>query len=328
MLRSHGAVSWYLDGVRTHVSLSGDPVVGVVVRRDGDEVRVFANEAERFAAEELLPSDAAAIVPVPWHEPLLPALGGPSLPRVLDETDLAAELRAARASLLPGETARYRALGRTAAEVLTDVAAAADPAQAEREVAAAIAGGLAARGIDPLVVLVAGASRLGVRHPLPTAAPLGRRAMLVACGRRAGLIANLTRWVRFGAAEPDEQDASSRILHVEAGFLVATRPGRRLDAVLADGVAGYARHGFAADEWRRHHQGGAAGYVGRDPRAVPGAADRVQVGQAFAWNPSAPGAKVEDTMLLGASGFDVLTSDPRWPSLEIGGLARPIELER
>lgn len=342
VLRSHGALAWYLDGARTHVSLAGDPVLAVVVRRDGDEVRAFANEADRLAAEELADADADALVRVPWHAPLLPADLAAGGLRLLDEADVAADLRRARASLLPAETSRYRVLGREAAEVLTDAALAVAPGDAERDVAARIAAGLVARGIDPLVVLVAGSARLGYRHPLPTAAPIGRRAMFVACGRRHGLIANVTRWVRFGAATPDEADASARILDVEAGFLDATRPGRALDDVFAAGIAGYARHGFDADEWRRHHQGGAAGYVGRDPRAVPGIDDPVQLGQAFAWNPTAPGAKVEDTVLLGVSTdaagagadgsggveFEVLTLDPRWPTTRVAGRDRPVELER
>ena len=53
VLRSHTAVAWYLDGARTHVSLAGDPIAAVVVRRDGDELRVFDNEADRLLAEEL-----------------------------------------------------------------------------------------------------------------------------------------------------------------------------------------------------------------------------------------------------------------------------------
>ena len=53
VLRSHAAVSWYLDGARTHVSVAADPVMAVVVRRDGDELRIFENEADRVLGEEL-----------------------------------------------------------------------------------------------------------------------------------------------------------------------------------------------------------------------------------------------------------------------------------
>jgi len=326
VLRSHTALAWYLDGARTHVSLAGDPIVCVVATRQGAELRVFENEADRMLAEEL--GDVGDLVDlvvtrVPWRERLAPAGIAD-----LDEVDAAADLRAARASLLPAELARYRALGREVAEVLTDAATAALPEHAERDVAARLASDLVARGIDPLVTLVAGRSRIGHRHPLPTAASIGDRAMLVVCGRRHGLIANATRWVRFGPADADETDAARRILEVEAAFLDATVPGATLGDAFAAGIAAYAANGFDPDEWRRHHQGGAAGYAGRDPRAVPGIADLVRAGQAFAWNPTAPGAKVEDTVLVGASGFDVLTFDPRWPTVRVARRERPIELVR
>ncbi|MGW4928109.1 M24 family metallopeptidase [Agromyces sp. NPDC004153] len=323
VLRSHTALAWVLDGARTHVSLAGDPVVAAVVTRDGVELRVFDNEADRMLDEELGDAGDLVVTRVPWHEPL--ASGGIA---DLEEADVAAELRAARARLLPAELDRYRALCREVAEASTDAALAAVPSDPERAVASRLAGDLVARGIDPLVTLVAGRSRLAHRHPLPTDAALGDRAMLVVCGRRHGLIANATRWVRFGPADPGDADAARRILVVEAAFLDATVPGTTLGEVFAAGAAAYAANGFDPEEWRRHHQGGAAGYAGRDPRAVPGIADVVQEGRAFAWNPTAPGAKVEDTVLLGASGFEVLTIDPRWPTVRVAGRERPIELER
>ena len=322
VLRSHTAVAWYLDGVRTHVSLAGDPVAAVVVRRDGDELLVFDNEADRLAAEELGPSLDLGVTRVPWHDVLVPADAAD-----LDEADAAPDLRAARASLLPGELARYRALCREVAEVLTDAATAARPDDAERDVAARLAAELVARGIDPLVTLVAGRSRLAHRHPLPTAAPIGDRAMLVVCGRRHGLIANATRWMRWGASAVDA-DAGRRILEVEAAFLDGTRVGATIGAAFEAGIAAYGAAGFDVDEWRRHHQGGAAGYAGRDPRATAAVGDLVQARHAFAWNPTAPGAKVEDTVLVGAPGVEVLTVDPRWPTTDLAGRPRPIELVR
>jgi Xaa-Pro aminopeptidase len=323
VLRSHTAVAWYLDGARTHVSFAADPIAAVVVHRsaDRDVLRVFDNEADRLLAEELGEASDLNLVRVPWHDELAPV--GIA---VLDEGEATAELRAARASLLPGELERYRALCREVAEALTDAATAADPSDPEREVAARMAADLVARGIDPLVTLVAGRSRLAYRHPLPTAALLGDRAMLVVCGRRHGLIANATRWVRWGA--PDQAHAERRIHAVEAEFFAGTRIGDTIADAFGKGIEGYAAHGFEPDEWRRHHQGGAAGYAGRDPRGTASVAERVQPDHAFTWNPSAPGAKVEDTVLVRESGIEVLTLDPRWPTAMTNGLARPIELDR
>lgn len=315
LLTSHEAIAWYLDGVRTHVSLAGPPVLAVRAAADGDTLYVAANEADRLSAEELLPDDAARIVPVPWQTP--PAVAAAAAGPHVVESDVAAALRAARARLLPAEADRYRALGRETAEALTDVAGLLTPASTERDTAAALAGALVARGIDPLVVLVAGAGRLGHRHPLPTTEPLGERAMLVVCGRRHGLIANATRWV--GDAGADD----TRILEVEAAYFAATRPGARLDEAFAAGCAAYAAAGFDAAEWQSHHQGGPTGYAGRDPRATAETTDAVVSHHAFAWNPSAPGAKVEDTVLVTDDGVEVLTHDPRWPTVAHAGLLRP-----
>ncbi|MDQ0895166.1 M24 family metallopeptidase [Agromyces ramosus] len=321
VLRSHTAVAWYLDGARTHVSLAGDPVAAVVVSPAGDELRVFDNEADRLLDEELGSIGDLAVTRVPWHDVLVPTGRA-----VIEEAEVAAGLRAARASLLPAELARYRTLCREVAEALTDAATAADPSDSERDVAARLAADLVARGIDPLVTLVAGASRLAYRHPLPTASTLGERAMLVVCGRRHGLIANATRWVSWGGAH--DAPAARRILEVEAAFLDATRIGDTLGEAFERGIAAYAAHGFDRDEWRRHHQGGAAGYAGRDPRGTAAVTDLVQADQAFAWNPTAPKAKVEDTVLVRRSGLEVLTLDPRWPTTRVGGLDRPLEFDR
>ncbi|CAH0224816.1 M24 family metallopeptidase [Microbacterium foliorum] len=330
VLTSHEAVSWYLDGVRTHVSLSGPPVVAVRVEQGGDVLYIADNEVDRMIAEELLPEDAARIVRVPWWIP--PAVAAAehvgvsesesesesvSVSESVSESQAAPQLRAARARLLPAETARYRSLGRETAGALTDVLGRVGPEQTERAAAAVIAAELVARGIDPLVVLVSGSARVAYRHPLPTAGLLGDRAMVVVCGRRDGLIANATRWV---GAPVDEEP----ILGVERAFLDASAPGARLDDVFAAGRAAYARFGFDADEWQRHHQGGPTGYAGRDPRATASTTDLLVENQAFAWNPTAPGVKVEDTMLRTATGWEVLTVDERWPSADYDGLRRPV----
>nr|WP_236571118.1 peptidase M24 [Microbacterium hydrocarbonoxydans] len=320
-MTSHEAVSWYLEGVRTHVSLAGPPVLAVRADSDGDTLFVADNEADRLIAEELLPSDADRIVRVPWWTPpAVAAAEDAGSASAVGESSVAAELRAARARMLPAEVSRYRSLGRDLARSVTDSLAGMGPEHAEWDAASAVAAGLVSRGIDPLVVLVTGASRVSYRHPLPTGARLGERAMIVVCGRRDGLIANATRWI--GAGVDDEP-----IFAVERAFLDASVPGARLDEAFAAGCSAYERAGFDPGEWRRHHQGGPAGYAGRDPRATSSTRDVLVENQAFAWNPSAPGVKVEDTLLRSAEGWEVLTVDDRWPSVEFEGMRRPITKE-
>lgn len=327
LLTSQTVLAWYLDGSRVHVSLAGDPVAALLVTRDGDHLVTYNNEAERLAREEI--PAGVAVVEVPWYSTLrdVAAWLGPNAPAPLLEDQLARELRSARRSLLPAETARYGLLAQETAVALTDVLAAASPTTTELELVAGLAERVVRLGAEPLVLLCSGASRAGFRHPLPTRAPLGRRAMAVVCARRDGMIVNATRWVRFDAGTPEERDADQRIAAVEADVFRATVPGADLGEVLALLKVSYERHGFGADQWRLHHQGGPAGYAGRDPRVTDGCDDEVALNQAFTWNPSAPGAKIEDTVLLDDAGIRVLTVDPRWPSVLVDGIARPGTLE-
>jgi antitoxin VapB len=332
VLRRPANVAWYSCGGRTHVVATPEVgVADVVVRREGDQVVTSVNEAERMLTEELAGLDAGFRV-VPWsgdRDAALPARGAGTDSPFGDARDLAGAVEAARRALTGAECDRYRALGRDAAAALTEGAQALEPGLSEHEAAAQVAAPLLARGIDPIVLLVAGEERLPHhRHPLPTAAPVGRLAMVVVCARRHGLVASLTRFVSFGPLQPQVRDAYERLLRVDAAFAHATVPGRSVGDAFSAGTAAYAAHGFGADEWQLHHQGGPTGYEPRDYLATAAATAPIEPGQAFAWNPSAPSIKSEDTILAWPEGPEVLTVDPAWPTALVDGLARPLVLER
>jgi antitoxin VapB len=78
----------------------------------------------------------------------------------------------------------------------------------------------------------------------------------------------------------------------------------------------YSRSGYP-DEWKKHHQGGLAGYEPREITATPATDQPVEVNQVYAWNPSITGAKSEDTILVGGESNQVLTEIKDWPVLEI-----------
>lgn len=326
LLTSTTALTWYLGGSRVHISLAGDPVAAVLVTGDGDHLVTFSNEFERLRSEELPPG--LAVHQVPWHQQLQDVdrwFGPVAAPAA--EAELARELRDARRSLLPVELSRYRALNSEMAAILTDVLLTVSPQTTELQVAAALAERVITSGAEPLVLLCNGSSRSTFRHPLPTVGALGDGAMVVVCARRHGMVANATRWVRFGTATPSALDAQRRIARVEADIFTATVPGARLNGIVDQLRESYEQHGFGADQWLMHHQGGPAGYAGRDPRATPASDDEVVANQAFTWNPSAPGVKIEDTVLLGDAGIEVLSVDQRWPVEKVGNLNRPTTLQ-
>ena len=336
MLSTPASLAWFLGGARTHVSLAAAPIARVLVHADGCELATSVSEAQRLQNEELNVLDQINIHVTGWYESLDDVgswFGQAAAWEILDESEIESELRALRTALSAVEIERYRQLCQDTAAVMTDVLSVVSSEDSEFSVAAKLSAGAMELGGEVLVALVSSAARAGYRHPLPTGVPLGRKAMAVLCVRRHGLIANLTRWVRFEPATEQEISGESDILGVEAEILSGICAGTMLGDLLPRIQQAYPAHGFDELEWTRHHQGGIAGYNGRDPRLAPGATDRFQFNQAFTFNPSAQRDgltfKVEDTMLLTESGaIEVLSVDPRWPAIMVNGLPRPQVLQR
>ena len=339
VLRDPANLTWLLGG-RVNVPQTLDAAcLDVVVDVTGDvevapRITIVTNaiEAPRLRDTELAGVDATWEV-VPWWEGRDPQL--PRGDRVGSDRPLSGSMPAAAelARLRRRLTTRQRRLLR---EVCADTAAAASatatgltPTTTEYEAAGLLARELLDREVDPIVLLVGGETRLDAhRHPLPTGASLGGRGMLVACGRRHGLIASVTRIVSFTPLEPSQRDAYERLLAVEQAFLDASQVGARLGDVVASGAAAYGANGFDPHEWRRHHQGGFSGF---QPREFPASLDSDEVipeGAVLAWNPSGAGWKVEDTALIESGGPDPLVHDDTWPTVKVVDRLRPDVLVR
>jgi antitoxin VapB len=103
---------------------------------------------------------------------------------------------------------------------------------------------------------------------------------------------------------------------VNATLLSATRPGTVGADLYKFAARTYANEGFAGEE-HLHHQGGACGYRTRDWVVHPASSEVVQDSQAFAWNPSITGAKVEETSIAFTDRTEVITSTPTWPQIPV-----------
>lgn len=229
----------------------------------------------------------------------------------------------------PEELERYREVGRLAAEAMTEVLQQARPDWTEQRLAGEGAKALWTRGLHPALTMAAGQARLQrYRHPMQRDEALGHEAMLVFCARGHGLYANLTRFVHFGPMPEALLRRHADIRAIEAAAL-QDLPGRTLAEVYATLANAYQSHGYDT-AIREHHQGGLTGYLAREVVATPARGDRLEVGMAVAWNPSVPGAKVEDTFVIGAEGqLENLTWDPQWPAVaEEAGRPRALPLVR
>ncbi|WP_121822590.1 M24 family metallopeptidase [Halostella salina] len=303
---------------------------------DGDGVTVVTDniEAPRLADEEL--ADHVAVHETEWYEDSLaegvrsyapePAAADFDVPGfdTVDPTSL-------RMPLSEDDVEANREVGQTAAAAVEAVCDEVEPGDTEHEVASALRVALSARNLEAPVVLVGGSERAQqYRHYTPQEVEIGDYVLVSVTVERDGLHASLTRTVAFDPpAWLDERHDAA--MTVEATALAATREaagngddaGTVFDAV-QDAYAAVGHEG----EWQNHHQGGAAGFAGREWIATPDSEASVTTPMAYAWNPTVQGAKSEDTVLVTEDGFEVLTRTGRWPTEEVDAVDRDVAVER
>lgn len=274
------------------------------------------NEARRLAEEDFAGLPFTAIT-APWHavdfSDKIRSLAGTGQMAADITAEGACLLRVQRASLTDTEIERYRWLGSNTAQVTAAVLRSLEPGTTERTMAARISAGLIELGVEPSVLLMAVDDRiLRYKHAVAQNSILQRFGMLNLCSRRWGLCISITRFVHFGAMPPQLVDAFAVAAEVNARLLAATKAGATSAALFATAADAYASLGHRGEE-ERHHQGGATGYGEREWLATPAGNEHVVNRQAFAWNPSVAGGKVEDTVLLHDGEIELLTGTPDLP---------------
>jgi Xaa-Pro aminopeptidase len=334
LMTQQSAFSWYTGGGNGFVALASVEAAGSILAMQDRDVLITDNiEAPRLEAEEV-GGFGFGMASFPWHRPeerakVLDKLGAKNS---ATDVELGDAFRQLRYVLTGREIERYRQLGKDTGASLAEVCRNIRLGDSEFQIAGRLAESLLSKEITPIVLLVAADDRVRqFRHPIPTSRKVSRYAMVVVCARRGGLIVSVTRLVHFGNLSPDLRRRHDSVVRVDAAFLAHTRPGTRVRTVFEKVVATYRAEGFE-DEWQHHHQGGGTGYEPRDFKGTPDCTEIVHAHQAYAWNPSLTGTKSEDTILVGAEGFEVLSETPDWPmvAVEVEGqtIARPDMLIR
>lgn len=327
--------AWITAGGTNGVDLSRENgVASVLVTNTGKRFLLTNNiEAPRMFAEEVSDADFE-LVEFPWQEEK--AHGNLAVKTATDicdgkvATDISLHASAAaidgliapcRYELTDGEIERYRKLGTDAGIAMRNVFDVITPGQTEIEIASAIRAELGKFGISSVVTLVAADERIAnFRHPVPTEKTWTKTILIVTCAKRNGLIVSLSRIGHIGAVPDKLSKTTEATAFVNATFLANTAVGAKGADLYAIAAGAYSELGFG-DEINKHHQGGAAGYRTRDWVAHPASVDVVRANQAFAWNPSITGTKVEETVIVLGSGVETITTSPDFPSIvtEIGG---------
>ncbi len=327
----------WLTGGDNVVDRAGDHGVAAV-GYDGSETTVVTDdiEGERIAAEEL-PRVDAAVETFPWHErSLAEAVAERSPEPAAADFDVSgfepvADPAALRQPLTDGQIERYDELAGEAAAALEDVLRETGPADTELSVAASIRGAIEGLDAATPVVLVGGGERApAYRHYTPTRTELGDYALASVTVERAGLHVSCTRTVAFDPPEwlDGRTGAAAR---VEASALAATRRAARAGGTAGDVFAAireaYDAVGWAG-EWRNHHQGGAAGFAGREWIGTPDHPAPVSAPMAYAWNPTVQGAKSEDTHLVTAESVETLSTTGEWPTRTVESVDGELTFDR
>jgi antitoxin VapB len=318
-LRRTENIAWLTAGrVDRRVLLpSARGVATILLLRNGDAFYLAAdNEGRRLAEEDFAGLPFTALL-APWHaadfEAKLRSLAGEGRVAADIAPEGAALMLEQRAALTDTETERYRWLGRNTAQVIAVVLQSLEPGVTERTMAARISAGLIERGIEPSVLLMAVDERiLRYRHAVAQNRALERFGMLNLCARRWGLCISITRFVHFGPMPQQLVNGFAVAAEVNARLLAATKAGATSASLFATAADTYAALGHPGEE-QRHHQGGATGYGEREWLSTPAGKERVVNRQAFAWNPSVAGGKVEDTVLLRDGEIELLTGTPELP---------------
>jgi antitoxin VapB len=222
-----------------------------------------------------------------------------------------------RYSLTDPEIKRYRWLGKQTTQAVEAVCRRLKPGMSEYEIEALTAAEIRSRGILPTVLLIGVDDRIyQYRHALPGGATLEKYAMVNVVTEKWGMPMAVTRFVHFGPIPEDLKIKLNKTAEVNAHFQQATVPGKSCADIFEQCKVWYADVGYDG-EWKKHHQGGAIGYNDREYVIYPGIDKTVQTSQAFAWNPTITGAKIEDTIIAFEDHFEIVTRTEDWPLIEI-----------
>lgn len=325
LIRRNENVAWLTGGaVEVRVLTPNETgVASLLVTAEGKRYYFTTqNEAQRLHDEEFATLDFEPVL-FPWHanDTIAAAVRLAGAPLGTDTPNsntpspglTHVNLYPLRAALSETEIARYRWLGLETADATVEALHQVEPGLSEYDLEAITAAGLLRRGILPSVALYAVDDRiLKYKHAVPRGKRLKQFGMLNLCARKWGLAVSITRFIHFGPLPAELAARFEAATQVNAALLNATRSGATSAQLFHVAQSAYAAQGFPGEE-QFHHQGGAAGYGEREWVATPEGTDVVANNQAFAWNPSIRGGKIEDTVLLHDGVIENLTPTPTLP---------------
>lgn len=333
------SIAWFTSGGDVGRGLGTDEAAVALFINRGSRAVLADNVQSARVFEEELAGLGFSLKERPWHvgdERVIAELTRNRRvatdghhPGLVPEAE---RLRILRTPLSAVERERLRGLGRTLALAVEATCRNFLPGESEADVAGHLAHRLFREGVAPVDLRVAGDDRPArYRQPVCKSAPIRARATITAAGRRHGLCASVSRTVAFGTLAAEVLADHTVASMVDATCIYFSRPGEPVAEVLRRARRIYEKTD-RPHEWTLDYQGALIGYAPNEGWLVPDG-DRVfGTGQAVCWKPTVGSCRSEDTIVIDARGFEVVTEAQNWPKLAVSvkgfNIDRPAILRR
>lgn len=290
-----------------------------------EKAYVFCNSSEFYrVSEEEITDDSFEKVMYYWHEDEAEVIGKYIAGKKIgsDNGDfgtknIAYEIQKMRYILTESERARMFEIGPECAKILEDCVREIKKGQTELEVAGKVQDAFVAKGYTLPVCLIGSDDRLlKYRHPLPKDKGIENIVMVAVCSQKYGLTISISRIKAFTNFSKEMQDKYDALLKIDATYILNTKAGVPSKEVLQKAYEAYKEFGYEKD-FHLHHQGGALGYLTRDYCTNFNTEEMVQNHQAYSWNPTISGVKVEDTYIIEGDEQNIVSYSGSWVYREV-----------
>ena len=324
LLSNNENFSWLSCGHNAFVDKSSPTAVAQLLITPNKQY-VITNSSEQFRIpqEELMGLEFEQIT-YNWYknekEVLGPFLNNKNITSdngMMGTVNCYNEIASLRFQLTDFEVDRYREIGTICSKIVERCCYEIEPGQNENEIAGKVTGRLMGAGFQVPVCLVAADDRLlKYRHPIPTTAIVENTAMIAVCAQKYGLTISMSRIVSFVPLNDETQKKYTAVTNIDATCILSTIAGAKTGDIVRQIHDAYRDSGYEK-EFHFHHQGGATGYLTRDYCANEDYETIVLDHQAFSWNPTISGVKVEDTFIVMGNRQEILSLTETWPSIEV-----------
>ena len=339
-------IAAFFRGAQVSLGFRQEPPGRVAICVTGENVVLLGNQTEvsRVGEDELSWLPGLITQSFRWDAWDLKTsvngyLDSKGIKRVGDDTgtfgkNVGADLEKMYYPLSDEEIESIRGLAKDTASIVESVAKNLDRGTTEAQVAGKLTGQLVSQSIWPELIMVVADERIGkFRHSIPKEIPIQRLALLSVTVHHRGLYVSLTRIVGLGAIEPEWRELQQACNRIAAKAILLSKPSTSTGEIFKAMMQSYTEEGYP-DEWAAHHQGGPAGFCGRDYKATDREPRCLVERQPIVWNPTVRGTKSEDTVLTNQDGQlpEILTETGDWEYhdvvVEEARIRRPIILEK